>query len=91
VAGGNDPDAWQADAVETWLFVQSTHRHREDNLIATTSYDAASRRKSSTSPMGNTQTLAYDVKRDVHLLGEGKNMRIKSRLGNNCLVHLVAW
>jgi YD repeat-containing protein len=61
VANGNDPDAWQTDAVETWLFVQSTHRYREDNLIATTSYDAASRRQSSTSPMGNTQSLAYDV------------------------------
>jgi YD repeat-containing protein len=24
VANGNDPDAWQTDAVETWLFVQST-------------------------------------------------------------------
>jgi YD repeat-containing protein len=56
VANGNDPDAWQADAVETWLFVQSTHRYREDNLIATTSYDAASRRQSSTSPMGNIQS-----------------------------------
>jgi YD repeat-containing protein len=61
VANGNDPDAWQADAVETWLFVQSTHRYREDNLIATISYDAASRRQSSTSPMGNTQAMAYDV------------------------------
>jgi YD repeat-containing protein len=61
VANGNDPDAWQTDAVETWLFVQSTHRYREDNLIATTSYDAASRRQSSTSPMGNIQSLAYDV------------------------------
>jgi YD repeat-containing protein len=61
VANGNDPDAWQADAVETWLFVQSTHRYREDNLIATTSYDAASRRQSSTSPMGNIQAMAYDV------------------------------
>jgi RHS repeat-associated protein len=35
--------------------------YREDNLIAMTSYDAASRRQSSTSPMGNIQSLAYDV------------------------------